>query len=66
VLPAGRLHYGAAQLVQRVGDHYAAASDGRRGGQAVGYLRGRRGQTSKPFATSSRHAVSSRIPCVGG
>lgn len=37
VLPTGHLDFGAAQLVQRTGDHFTAASDGRRDGQAVGF-----------------------------
>jgi gamma-glutamyltranspeptidase/glutathione hydrolase len=38
ILPTGHLDFGAAQLVQRGGEHfYIAASDGRRDGLAVGY-----------------------------
>jgi gamma-glutamyltranspeptidase / glutathione hydrolase len=36
-LPTGHLDFGAAQLIQHAGDHYVAASDGRRDGLAVGY-----------------------------
>ncbi len=37
VAPTGDLDFGAAQIIQRNGDHYVAASDGRRDGQAVGF-----------------------------
>ena len=36
-LPYGHLDFGAAQIVLREDDHYTAASDGRRDGQAVGF-----------------------------
>lgn len=37
ILPWGHFDFGAAQLVQHGGDHWVAASDGRRDGQAVGF-----------------------------
>jgi len=36
-LPFAHLDFGAAQFVLNAGDHFVAASDGRRDGQAVGY-----------------------------
>ncbi len=37
VAPADSLEFGSAQLIHRLGDHYYAASDARRDGQAVGF-----------------------------
>lgn len=37
VAPADSLEFGSAQLIYKLGEHYIAASDSRRDGQAVGY-----------------------------